>query len=100
MRTLAGEDLNAADLVAAIRRQAASPGGHTPEPGTWTADCVGVVGAHPGAGATAVAVAASGIALFLFALSALVWWLDRVLGPAPRPASSASAATPASEVRA
>lgn len=57
MTTLAGEDLNAADLVAAIRRQVASPGAHTPEPATWTADCVGVVGAHPGAGATAVAVA-------------------------------------------
>jgi hypothetical protein len=57
MTTLAVEGLNAADLVAVIRRQAASPGGHTPEPGTWTSDCVGVVGAHPGAGATAVAVA-------------------------------------------
>jgi len=34
-------------------------------------------------GPAAVAVAALGIALFLFALSALVWWLDRVLGPAP-----------------
>ena len=28
-------------------------------------------------------VAALGIAVFLFALSALVWGLDRVLGPAP-----------------
>jgi hypothetical protein len=37
-------------------------------------------------GPVAVAVAALGIAVFLFALSALVWWLDRVLGPAPRPA--------------
>ena len=36
-------------------------------------------------GAVAVTVAALGIAVFLFLLSALVWWLDRVLGPAPRP---------------
>jgi hypothetical protein len=36
-------------------------------------------------GAAAVAVAALAITLFLFVLSALVWWLDRVLGPAPRP---------------
>lgn len=57
MTTLEREDLSVVDLVAAIRRQAASPGERTPEPGTWTADCVGVVGAHPGAGATAVAVA-------------------------------------------
>ncbi|SDT35724.1 hypothetical protein SAMN04488543_3921 [Friedmanniella luteola] len=38
-------------------------------------------------GAAAVTVAALGIAVFLFALSALVWWLDRLLGPAPRAAS-------------
>lgn len=36
-------------------------------------------------GAVAVTAAALGIAVLLFALSALVWWLDRVLGPAPRP---------------
>ena len=34
-------------------------------------------------GPAAVAVAALGIAVFLFALSALVWALDRVLGPTP-----------------
>ena len=41
-------------------------------------------------GAVAVTVAALGIAVFLFLLSALVWWLDRVLGPAPRPAPEAA----------
>ncbi len=41
-------------------------------------------------GAVAVAVAALGITVFLLALSALVWWLDRVLGPAPRPARVAA----------
>ena len=35
-------------------------------------------------GPAAVTVAALGITLFLFVLSALVWWLNRVLGPAPR----------------
>ena len=36
-------------------------------------------------GAAAVAVAALGITVLLAALSALVWWLDRLLGPAPQP---------------
>ena len=42
-------------------------------------------------GAAAVTVAALGIAVFLFGLSALVWRLDRVLGPAPRPVRVAAA---------
>jgi hypothetical protein len=58
MTTLAREEVSVVDLVAAIRRQAPSQvqPGTEPDP-TWGPDSVGVVGAHPGAGATAVAVA-------------------------------------------
>jgi hypothetical protein len=58
MTALAREEVSVVDLVAAIRRQAPSQvqPGTDPSP-TWGPDTVGVVGAHPGAGATAVAVA-------------------------------------------
>jgi hypothetical protein len=56
--TLAREEVNVVDLVAAIRRQSPSQVQPDTDPGpTWGPDTVGVVGAHPGAGATAVAVA-------------------------------------------
>jgi hypothetical protein len=57
MTAVVGEAVTVADLVAAVRRRQPSL---TPraEPGPgWSADCIGVLGAHPGAGATAVAVA-------------------------------------------
>lgn len=58
MTALAREEVSVVELVAAIRRQAPSHLQSGTDPGrTWGPDTVGVVGAHPGAGATAVAVA-------------------------------------------
>lgn len=57
MTAVVGEAVTVADLVAAVRRRQ-PPLTPPAEPGpAWSADCVGVLGAHPGAGATAVAVA-------------------------------------------
>jgi hypothetical protein len=58
MTALAREEVSVVELVAAIRRQAPSQVQLGTDPGpTWGPDTVGVVGVHPGAGATAVAVA-------------------------------------------
>jgi len=58
MTAVVGEAVTVADLVTAVRRRQLTPLTPPAEPGPpWSADSAGVLGAHPGAGATAVAVA-------------------------------------------